>query len=354
MSLEDAEVDRLDPDGMLATVERSPEQWRGVADRAEDAPPLGVEPSEVHAVIVAGMGGSGIAGDVAATAAAQYGTVPIVPVKGYELPAFVGPATPVVAVSFSGNTEETLSCVEAAGAVGAPRYAVTSGGELARLADAEGFPVATIPGEGQPRANLPNLAGTVLVVLERSGLLTGTLGQLRDVPDHLDRCLDGWDHAVPAGDNAVKQLAEELADALPVFYGGRGWMSVAALRAKCQVNENAKRPAYHHELPELDHNEIVGWGTVLSETQERLSAVALRSPEDEHPQTTRRFELTRDLIAGKAGAVRSFEVAGPTPLARFAAAVLAVDLLSVELALLAGVDPTPVDVIEQLKRDLTD
>lgn len=352
MSQDDAEPAPPDPDGMLEAVEASPAQWRDAVGRAGDAPTLGVDPAGVHAVIVAGMGGSGIAGDVAATAAARYGSVPVVPVKSYELPAFAGPATPVVAVSFSGNTEETLSCLEAAGSVGASRYVVTSGGRAAELAAAEGFPVATVPGEGQPRANLPNLAGTVLVVLERSGLIPGVIAQLEGVADHLVDRLEGWAHGVPAASNPVKQLAGELAEALPVFYGGHGWMALAAQRAKCQVNENAERPAYHQELPELDHNEIVGWGSVLTETQRRLAVVELRSEQDEHPQVSRRFELTRRLLADHVGGTHRLDVTGPTPLARFAAAVLAVDLLSVELAFMAGVDPTPVDAIERLKADL--
>lgn len=343
---------RLDPDGMLETVESSPAQWRDAVGRAGDVPTLGVDAAGVHAVIVAGMGGSGIAGDVAATAAARYGHVPVVPVKSYELPAFAGPATPVVAVSFSGNTEETLSCLEAAGSVGAPRYVVTSGGRAAELAAAEGLPLATVPGDGQPRANLPNLAGTVLVVLERSGLIPGVITQLEGVADHLVGCLEDWSHGVPTASNPVKQLAEELAEALPVFYGGHGWMALAAQRAKCQVNENAERPAYHQELPELDHNEVVGWGPVLAETQRRLAVVELRSEEDEHPQVSRRFELTRQLLAGHVGGIHRLDVTGPTPLARFAGAVLAVDLLSVELALMAGIDPTPVTAIERLKAEL--
>lgn len=352
MDLDDVDIGRCDPSGMLAAVEGSPAQWGEAVARAADAPTLGVDPAEVHAVIVAGMGGSGIAGDVAATAAAQHGTVPVVPVKGYELPAFAGPATPVIGVSFSGDTEETLSCLEAAGAVGAPRYAVTSGGSAEEMAAAEGFPVAPLPGVGQPRANLPNLAGTVLVVLERSGIIPGVAAELDGVVGHLRSRLEEWGHAVPTRDNAIKQLAGELAESLPVFYGARGWMGLAALRAKCQVNENAKRPAYHHELPELDHNEIVGWGEVLADTQQRLAVVELRDEGSEHPQVSRRFELTRRLLADHVGGMHRVDVSGPTPLARFAAAVLAVDLLSVELALSAGVDPTPVAVIEQLKRDL--
>ncbi|MBW3577516.1 MAG: SIS domain-containing protein [Actinobacteria bacterium] len=342
------ELAGLDSAGMLATVEASPRQWAEAVARARQAPPPPVSADDVRAVVLIGMGGSGIAADVAVVAAAEHGRVPVIPVKGYELPGWVGPDTLVVAVSYSGSTEETLAACDAAGAVGAPRYAVTAGGELARRAASEGFPTVSVPAGGQPRANMPSLTVAVLAGLEAAGLLDGMVDQLASVPDHLVACLDRWAAADPVDD-----LAAALDGLIPVFYGARGWPAVVALRAKCQVNENAKRPAFCHELPERDHNEIVGWGA-NSDAGARFAIVDVRSPADEHPQVRRRFSIIRRSLSDRVGTHLTIQMEGDSSVTRFAAGVLLVDLLSVRLAYLGREDPTPVRAIEALKRRLAE
>lgn len=344
-----------DPGGMLDVVERSPEQWERALAVARDAPPPPT--GDARAVVVAGMGGSGISADVAAAVAERVGAVPVVGVKGYELPAFVGAETLVVGVSYSGTTEETLACLADAGERGAPRYVITTGGDAARIADDEGVPWVEVPVDAgteagrQPRANLPNLTVPLLVTLERAGVLRGVSDDLAAVPEHLAGLSTGWMRDVPAQHNAVRRAAAQLTGAVPVFYGARGLPAVVALRGKCQVNENAERPAFHHELPELDHNELVGWSPRWRDAAD-FTVVDVRSPADEHPRVHARAEITAELAAaGTAGRI-VVPLDGPSPLARFAAGVLFVDLLSVHLALLDGVDPTPVRPIAQLKERL--
>lgn len=336
----------VDPQDMLAVVEDSPDQWREALEIAEDGDAPAVR--RPRAVVVAGMGGSGIAGDVAALVAAERGHAPIVPTKGYELPGWVGPDDLVVAVSYSGNTEETLAALDGAEEAGAGVFAVTSGGVVAERAAASGWPTVAVPGGRQPRASLAYLAVPTLVALERAEVLAeGVTADLAGVAGHLDEVLAA--HGSDSDpDGGAKAVARSLDPHLPIAYGGRGPGAVVALRAKCQVNENAKRAAWANELPELDHNEVVGYDRGAPGAT--LGLWLVRSGVDEHPQTRKRFDATLEVIEGGYGTLAVTELTGDTLLRRLASGVLQVDLVSVYLAYLGGVDPTPVETIEGLKR----
>lgn len=336
-----------DPLGMLAMVEACPQDWAD-APRPPARATAGTVP---RAAVVAGMGGSGIASDVAVVAARQWGNAPVAGCKGGDLPAFVGRDCLVVAVSYSGNTEETLRCVDQALAAGAPILAVTSGGELGRCADQAGFPAVMVPAGRQPRAALAYLTVPVLLVLEQAGVLAGISERLGAVPDHLAPLAAAWGRHSPPEGNPAKAAALRLERLVPLFHGARGWPAVAALRGKCQVNENAKRPAFWNELPELDHNEVAGWDR-LADASARFGVVELRSPADEDAGIDRRFDLSREPVSRAAGTVVAHRVDGPNELARFAAMMLFVDLLSVYLAYLDGVDPTPVAALDRIKQAL--
>ncbi len=339
----------VDPADMLGVVEDSPAQWRHALELALAGPHPEGRPGSV---VVTGMGGSGIAGDVAALLAAQRGTVPVVTAKGYELPAFAGPDTLVVTVSYSGNTEETLSCAQTAAERGARRFAVTSGGTLASRAEQDGIPTVTVPPGRQPRASLAYLTVPVLVALDRAGVLPGVADDLVGLAGHLDGLVERWGRGADPDGNEALAAALALRDHAPLVYGGRGVPALVGLRAKCQINEMAKRPAFHHELPELDHNEIVGWDTRhgMPALTGRLGLLQLHSRADEHPQVSRRIEATLAVAGSGFGTVHHHALVGDTALQRLAAGILFVDLVAVYLALLAEVDPTPVEVIEQLKR----
>lgn len=348
MSLDAIDLARLDPGGMLREVADSPQQWRDALDHALAGPPPRL-PDRIGAVVVVGMGGSGIAGDVAATFARERGTVPVIASKDYDLPAFVGATTLVIAVSYSGDTEETLAAVAQARKRGAAVFSVTSGGALAEQAEQHGEPAVRVPPGRPPRASLGYLSVPVLVTLERAGVTPGLLPQLRGLPSQVAEAAAAWDVSVPQQDNEAKQAAAALHGLVPVFHGGRGIPGLVASRAACQVNENAKSPAIAATLPELDHNAVMGWAE-HGATADHFGLLDLRSPRTEHPQVARRFEATAAVTADAFGVRLSHTIRGDTAAARLACGALFADYLSVYLAFCRDVDPTPVEAIEELKR----
>lgn len=328
-----------DPQHMLDVVRSSSDLWAQGSHIASQIAPWDV--GRPRAAVVAGMGGSGIAGDVAVLTAGARGNAPVVVVKGYELPAWVGPDTPVVVVSHSGNTEETVAVTAAALAAGSPIAAVTSGGALAGMVRAAGGPVVTVPGDYQPRASFPLLVAPTIGLLDSAGVLTGQRTALRAVAESLAGRMASLDA------KAVSD-AERLRDRVPVFVGGVGVAALVAARGKCQINENAETPAFANELPEANHNEIVGWG---GGPDVPYTIVPIRDAEvTEHPRVAARFDITGDLLADVADVVPGLRLPDGDLFVRLAAGVAYVDLLSVHLALQAGVDPTPVERISQLKR----
>lgn len=338
----DAPVTTDDP--MLATVLDTPRQW---AQAVELARAVQLPDRRPRAVVVAGMGGSGVAGDVAALAGELQGQLPVVTVHGEQLPRFVGADDLVVLVSHSGSTRETLACAEQAVERGAEMVAVTSGGQLAVVVRRGGGTVVEVPADAPPRASMALLSVPVLAVLEAAGVVEGALASCASVPARLRELLTAWSPA--SGDGPARQLARDLQDRIPVFLGVRGVGALVATRARNQVAENAERPAVAAELPEADHNQLVGWAG--AGTQGRCDLVVLRSV-DESVATRRRVEATIDLARPGFAHVHEHRLPAGDTIQQVAAGLLFVDLVSVHLALLSGVDPTPIVAIEELKRRL--
>ncbi len=302
----------------------------------------------IDSVAVVGMGGSGISGDVLAAAASGTCPVPVVPVKTYELPRWVGPRSLVFSVSCSGDTEETLSATEAAVAAGASLVAVTGGGALARLAAEHGAPVVPVPSTiPQPRAAIGAMAVPLLVMADRLGLLPGMQDQLAASFDHLARRRD----QLVGSDSPAKEVARRIGRTIPLIHGAHGLGAVAASRWKTQVNENAKAPAFWSAQPELCHNEIAGWGQYGDMTRQVLTAIELRTA-DEHPQVARRFAWVSELLLEVVAEVVTVWAQGDSPIARFFDLVLVGDFVSLHLAGREGIDPGPVPVLQDLKRHL--
>lgn len=300
-------------------------------------------------LVVAGMGGSAVGGILGRAALADQAGRPILSAKGYELPPWTTDDTTVLCASYSGNTEETLACFEAAGVIGARRVVVTSGGTLGQLAREEGVPVIPVAGGLQPRAAVGYMVVAVLEVAAACGAGPSLRTELDVAANALDALAREWG---PAGreDGEAKTLARALHGTVPVITG-MGLTTPVAYRWKCQINENAERPAFWSELPEVDHNEIVGWGGAASVGQ--LSAVLLEDC-DAHPRLVRRAELTAELIADQAAGVHRIRSRGETAVERVLSLVLLGDLVSLYLAVLAGVNPEPVEVIERLKARLAE
>lgn len=340
----------VDSAGMLSVVERFAEQV-GDALRIGRAEIKLPEPQGLKAVIVLGMGGSGISGDVIAALAPEGGMkLPVITVKGYELPSYVDSDCLVFAVSYSGNTEETLDCLEQAQNAGARLVAVSSDGSLADIAGKKDIGLFTIPGGLQPRASLGYLFVPVLSALERMGLVTGLLHQLEEAVEMLQDRSREYERGSGLDSNPTKRLAKDMVGYLPVVYGVEGPVAVAALRWKAQLNEMAKVPAFCNSFPELNHNETVGWQN-LEDICSRCHLIVLREP-GEHQRIEKRIEITLGLIAESVGHTTQICARGSNRLERMLDLIYFGDFASVYLALALGQDPTPVSRIDELKRQL--
>ena len=342
--------DRLDTVGMFELTAGLPEQVEEAAVAAH-ANLAQVEGRDVQNVVVIGMGGSGISGDVVAAATGPLMPVPLVVCKSYECPAFVGPESLVFAVSVSGNTEETVQAATDAEAAGAQIVVVSSGGQLADLASQWGAPWFPVPtGIPQPRAALGAVAVPPLVVLDHLGLYRGGHGWISGAVDQLKARRDEIEAAGEASGPA--EVARRIGRTMALVHGGGLVGATAAQRWKTQINENAKAPAFWSVQPELCHNEICGWGVNGDVTRQVVTAVALRH-EAEHPQVGRRFELVGDILREVVADVIEVQAAGDGDLAQLLDLVLFGDYVSLWLAVYSGVDPGPVPILTDLKAALT-
>ncbi len=303
----------------------------------------------VENVVVLGMGGSGFAGNVLAAAAAPFMPVPVTVVKGYQPPDYVGTGSLVFAVSFSGETEETLEAAAAAYEAGASLIVVSGGGTLVSLAEEWHVPVVPVPdGIPQPRAALGALAIPPLVLLEEIGLFPGALqwvdqavAQLRLRRDELVK------PASPAED-----LARRIGRTIPLIHSSQDLGAAAALRWKAQINENAKTPAFFNVYPELCHNELAGWGQNGDATRQLITLVNLRH-DAEHPQVSRRFDLVVDVLREVVADIIEVRASGEGDLAQLLDLALIGDFVSLHLAGQEGIDPGPIPVLDELKQHLT-
>lgn len=341
-----------DPSDLLAVVEQFPLQVREAIEIGGADVRL-PDPDGTKAVVVLGMGGSGISGDVVGALAPVAGLdVPVITVKGYDLPRCVDRDCLVFAVSYSGNTEETLDCVRKARDAGARLVAVSSGGKLAAVAGKEGIPLFEIPGGLQPRASLGYLFVPILSALERMGLISGMVNGLRSAVEVLEERSREHGAASTVDSNPTKRLAKDLLGYIPVIYGTEGPLEVAALRWKAQINEMAKIPAFHNAFPELNHNETVGWQN-LEELCSRFHLVILRE-QGEHPRVAKRIEITLDLLEGHIGHITHVWARGENTTEKLLDLIYFGDFTSAYLALAMGQDPTPVARIEELKKRLAE
>jgi glucose/mannose-6-phosphate isomerase len=296
------------------------------------------------------MGGSAIGGDLLRTLAEPTAPVPVQVVRGYALPGWVDARTLVVASSYSGGTEETLSAFEEARARGAVRVVVASGGELLVRAEGEGLHRVAIPGGLQPRAAL----GYSLGVLLRLGRALGLLPLPDEAFEEAAGAAARRAQAYASGEgNAARDLAEKLHGRLPVVYSGTGLLEAVNLRWRTQLNENAKVLAFGNLFPELDHNEIVGMEATPEEILGRVAVVALRD-RDDHPQVRRRFAVTREIVENRVALWHEVEAEGESRLGRMLSLVQLGDWVSYWLAMAQGVDPTPVESIQRLKATLAE
>jgi len=346
-ALDRASIAKIDPTDQLGDILALPEHLRDAQWKAESA---GLTPWDSPAgMVVAGMGGSAIGGALARAALSDQASRPLINSRAYGVPPWTTPDTTVLCASYSGNTEETLASYEAGKALGAKIVVVSSGGKLPELARADGVPVIPVAGGLQPRAAVGYMTVAALQVAGLCGLGPKLSTSVDVTAERLEELVVQWGPDAPE-DSLAKSLARKIHGSVPII-AGAGLTAAIAYRWKTQFNENAKVPAWAAELPELDHNEIVGWGGAAP--LGRFSAIFL-DDSDIHPRVRDRIELTSELIADGAVGVHRVETQGRSAFARVFSLVLLGDLVSLYVAALSGIDPGPVEVIEKLKGALAD
>jgi bifunctional phosphoglucose/phosphomannose isomerase len=301
-------------------------------------------------IVVAGLGGSAIGGDILRTYGLFKANIPIIVNRDYDMPGFVGRNSLVLAVSYSGNTEETLSAYQQAVAQEAAVIAVTSGGKLAELAERDGCAVITVPGGLSPRAATGYLFTPLALILQDLGIAAGVTADLEETVAVLRAIREEIHPGVALPDNQARIIAGELKDHLPVIWGTSMHTEIAAVRWKDQINENSKAPSYFNFFPELNHNEIVGFDEPV-DLLARIVIVMLRDSED-HPRVQKRMEITRSIIQDRVKKVIAIDSRGKSFLARFYSLAYIGDYVSFYLALAYDKNPTPVAVIDYLKAEL--
>lgn len=338
-----------DPGKMLEALWNLPEQCRqALAIGRAVTIPAGY--SDITNIVVTGLGGSAIGGDFLRLFVADQIGVPVIINRDYTLPKFIDAKTLIFTVSYSGNTEETLSAYAQARERGARIVALTNGGKLRQLAEADGMPVIVVPAGISPRAATGYLLVPTLAVLESIGLISGLDEQINDLVEALQDLREKLKPEVPADLNPAKQLALRFYGKLPVIWAASGNTEVVATRWKGQINENAKAPAYWNVFPELNHNEIVGFEEPAA-LLKNLEVVILRDGND-HPRVQKRMDISQEIIKDVVSGVTEVRSSGETRLARLFTLTYIGDFVSVYLATLYGIDPTPVKNIDFLKNRL--
>lgn len=301
----------------------------------------------IQQIVVAGMGGSALGAEFIRSYLSDRLPVPLIIVRDYKLPSYVGPKTLLFVSSYSGNTEETLSCLEAAKQSGVQIVVCSSGGKLKVEADANGYPYIQFPAGFQPRLAVLFQVRAYAQVFEQQGWTSGIVSELEDAADWVSNQAGTWMLDSPTADNQAKQIAEKLVGNPVVIYGGPT-LALPAMKWKIDINENAKNVAFYNSLPEFNHNEFTGW---LHPEQKHLSVIELQSSLD-HPQISKRFEVSNRLLSGKMPRPIIVNAKGETKLQQMLWTLLLGDFVSAYLAFLNGIDPTPVDMIEKLKKEL--
>jgi glucose/mannose-6-phosphate isomerase len=300
-------------------------------------------------IVSLGMGGSGIAGDVIQAVGTATLPVPLTVLRHYRTPSFVGPRTLAFALSYSGRTEETLEMARGALASGARLITVSRGGPLEALARDHGLlHIGCAEDVPQPRFALGSLVAPLVVVLFRIGMLPEGHATLLKAQEQLKRRRDQCKPNADPERNPARDLARRIGRTIPIIYGAGGFGSVAAMRWKCSINENAKAPAFWNVYPELDHNEVCGWGQHGDVTRQVFTLIELHQGM-EHPQLARRMDATRELVDEALNQVITVDAQGEGRLAQLLDVMYLGDWTSYYLALDSDVDPGPVDAIDQLK-----
>ena len=341
MRLEE-KIRKLDSKGMEKRIRNLPNQLI-TGKEAVEKTSIPYEPSLIKAVMISGLGGSAIAGDIMKGYLRDNFSLPIEVNRSYTLPSWVGEDTLVFAVSYSGNTEETLSSYEIAKERGAKIIAVTSNGKLKNFAENDGFPCIEIPEGYPPRAAFGFLFSSLLYTFKKLGWwnreneIEETISLLKKMGEEL---------SPSSPENLALNLAQSIQDSISLIYASQDYFYGVAMRWKTQLNENSKAPAFYAFFPELDHNEIMGWEGV----KDKIFTVILLKDEEESLRMQARINFTMEIIKEKTAKIIEVKSKGKSLLARIFSLIYIGDWVSFYLAILNEVDPTVIKSIDKLKK----
>lgn len=341
-------IQSIDSQNMRDLLNEFPEQWQEAMDITDELD-LTIDQDRISNICFVGMGGSAIGADLIRAYSYKTCPCPVQVVRHYEIPNWIDDQTLFIACSFSGNTEETLTALTAARDRGAQTIGVTSGGELMLKAAKEDFDYIKIPGGMPPRAALGYSFVPLYRIFQYLGFLDEGDTALRETADFLS---EQNELLSDPEDNEALALAEELNDTLPIFYSDATMMEPVNLRWRGQFAENAKTLSYGNTLPEMNHNEIVGWERIVHLTG-RLSVVMLQDKED-NPRVQRRMEIVKELVEDQTASMHVLKTRGNTRLTRMFSLIQIADWTSFYLAVLNDVDPTPIAKIDLLKSKLAE
>jgi len=339
---------KLDKSGMLARLHEFPEQCHRAWEKVLEFE-LPHEYTKISNVVILGMGGSAIGGDLVRRLALAESRLPIRVHRDYGLPVFVDENTLVIASSYSGNTEETLSAFTETLKTQSKKLVITSGGKLKYLADEKGVPVFLIDYEAPPRAAFPHNFIPLVGIFQKLGLLRDKSADLQEAVDILNKLSQDFMENTPLASNPAKQLAVKLWGHVAVIYGAE-MLAEVAHRWKTQLNENSKSWAFYESFPELNHNAVVGY-EFPPQAKEKILVLMLRAS-SLCPRTLLRYDVTAKLLDKRGIAYQFAEAKGENALAQMLSLVLLGDYSSFYLAMLNEVDPTSIDAINFVKQCL--
>ena len=343
-------IKKVDAQNMYRLIYEFPSQVQHASGIAQKLPLPPVKPDKIKNIVVTGMGGSAIGGDLVRSYLASELTLPFFILRNYTLPHFVDENSLVFVSSYSGNTEETLSAYDQAKKVGAQIISISSGGEISKRSEENNFPLLRIPSGYPPRAALGYSFVPIVVFLERLGFISGKIDELKKSIELLSSAREKYRMEQSSEQNKAKRIADDLYGKLPIIYSGVDHFDAVGLRWKGQICENSKSLCFNNVFPEFNHNELVGW-EIISGLEKKIVVVILRDQGD-HPQIKKRVQIVEGMIREKGVGVIQVESQGENLLSRIFSLVQLGDFMSFYLAILNQVDPTPVKPIDYLKSEL--
>jgi len=297
------------------------------------------------------MGGSAAGGDILSSYIKRVSKIPCLVSRNYLLPEFVNEKTMIVIVSYSGNTEETLSSLDDAYKKDGKIIAITSGGSVEEFCSEKSIPLIKIRGGQQPRESLGYLFFPLLILMEKIGFIEGQEREILETIETLKTLSKSYSPETVETENDAKRLSIAIHGKIPLIYGVQDITDSIASRWKCQFNENSKVPAFCSVFPELNHNEIEGWD-MRHKFGDNFFIIILRS-EDEDDRISRQVETAKTILGDRVSGMREVWGKGKGKLAEIFSLIYLGDWTSYYLAVLDGIDPTPIRNIEKLKKQLS-